>query len=197
MSLQTRLIALTQRIRNEFNQWKQLLGQPNGIATLGADGVLLPSQRPAGGGGSVPSATTTQQGIARFATSTEMNTSNALLIPKPQDIRSFVSQQLGQVVTNIVTPFAFPFDGNGSTVLFIQPLSLANISLEGASVTVYRYVGNPDPTLAYLEIVPDSEIQYKRIYNPSAVFPDNPVFHIMFTVAPTVNDSFIVSIYGR
>lgn len=43
------------------------LAAPGGVATLGPDGILLAAQRPAGGGGSAPDATTTSKGVVQLA----------------------------------------------------------------------------------------------------------------------------------
>lgn len=49
MALQPNITLAFQRIKTEFNKWTNKLGVANGIATLGADGILNPAQRPPSG----------------------------------------------------------------------------------------------------------------------------------------------------
>lgn len=68
---------------------RALLGQPNGVASLGADGILTASQRPGGGAGAVSSVNTRTGAVTGLAEQSDLtahtgNTSNPHSVTKTQ-----------------------------------------------------------------------------------------------------------------
>lgn len=175
MSLFQRLVALAERIRDEFNSWKQLLGQANGIATLGADGKLLTAQRPPGGG-SVPNASETEAGIIRVATIGETGGSILNLAVSPYNLRLLFGAARFSSMEDVIT-----FQGDDVTTAF------QFFDIIGSGYVLSRRTIIQITNVVTGNVVKDSEITI----NKDAV---NDILTLTFNVAPTSLDSFAVCI---
>lgn len=161
MSLFQRLVQLAERIRDEFNSWKQLLGQVNGIATLGADGILTASQRPPGGG-SVPDASETVAGIIRAATISEVGGSTDDLAVTPGNLRQFfgiarfasIEEALTFTGDDVTTTFQIAgLIGGGSALAVRSIVQVTNVTtgnvVKDSEVTINKDVSNGNLTLTF------------------------------------------------
>jgi hypothetical protein len=178
MTLEQRIVAVLQRIRNEFNSWKQLLGQANGIATLDANGELAPAQRWSGGGGSVPDASTTVKGIIRAAANdSEMGGSAAVIAVTPLRLRSFLSSvHFSFVQAQIIT-------GDGSQTLW------SNLPLNPGSPDPVQYSIIQVCSLVTGIVVPSSEITITKDGSTGE-------FSIEFATAPANGESYVATVIG-